>query len=140
MNTWIVGHAPIGHHVSLPRYFIDSESDKKAPEAQKDAKAQKDPKALLTATEGEKLSKSAFASERRRLARERDAAAKASGQAPVKLGSKTFFMKGRIMAGQANLDGNAFGLSEFRWLTKQEIEKLFEPKYYSSVKDMLADR
>ncbi|KAN0095855.1 39S mitochondrial ribosomal protein L46 domain containing protein [Hyaloscypha variabilis] len=55
-------------------------------------------------------------------------------------GVRTFFMKGRIMAGQANLKGNLFGLSEFKWLTKQEVKKHVADKYWSYVKNMMADR
>lgn len=44
------------------------------------------------------------------------------------------------MAGQANLEGNQFGLEDFRWLTKEEIKKHVGEKYYSDVKNMLSDR
>jgi large subunit ribosomal protein L46 len=56
------------------------------------------------------------------------------------IGEKTFFMKARIMAGQANLKDNLFGLTDFKWLTKQEMQKHVSPKYFSSIKNMLADR
>ena len=56
------------------------------------------------------------------------------------VGEKVFFMKARIMAGQADLASNVFGDSEFKWLSKGEIEKLVTPKYWSSVKNMLAER
>lgn len=49
-------------------------------------------------------------------------------------------MKGRIMAGQANLAQNIYGLGDFKWLTREEIEKLVSPKYFSYVKGMLSDR
>jgi large subunit ribosomal protein L46 len=55
-------------------------------------------------------------------------------------GVKTFFMRARIMAGQANLKDNLFGLSEFKWLTKQEIEKHVAQKYFSAIRNMLHDR
>jgi large subunit ribosomal protein L46 len=84
MNTWIVGHAPIGHHVLKPRYGANAAIEKS--------------------------------------------------------GEKTFFMKGRIMAGQAQLAGNLFGLEDFRWLTREELQSLCGPKYFSSVRNMLADR
>lgn len=88
MNTWIVGHVPIGHHILKPRYSYDSSS--------------------ISSLE--------------------------------KQGEKTFFMKGRIMAGQANLKGNLFGLEDFKWLTKEEVQKHVADKYFSYVKNMLADR
>jgi large subunit ribosomal protein L46 len=84
MNTWIVGHAPIGHYVKQPRFKSDESLE----------------------LEGE----------------------------------KTFFMKGRIMAGQADLKGNLFGLEDFKWLTKEEVKRYVSPKYYSSVKNMMSDR
>ncbi|KAH6664889.1 putative 54S ribosomal protein L17, mitochondrial [Halenospora varia] len=84
MNTWIVGHVPIGHHIQKPHYNPDS--------------------SLL------------------------------------RQGSKTFFMKGRIMAGQADLTANQFGLTDFNWLTREEIEEEFHPKLYKSVHNMLAER
>ncbi|KAI9047877.1 hypothetical protein LZ554_007679 [Drepanopeziza brunnea f. sp. 'monogermtubi'] len=58
----------------------------------------------------------------------------------VKPGEKQFFLKGRIMAGQADITGNAFGVRNFKWLTKEEVGKHVKPRYFASVKDMLADR
>lgn len=84
MNTWIVGHAPIGHHTKKPRY-----------------------------------------------------AAESSLETP---GEKTFFMKARIMAGQADIKDNMFGLEDFKWLTWEEVEKHVASRYFSFVKNMLADR
>lgn len=84
MNTWIVGHVPIGHYISKP---------------------------LL---EGETTM--------------------------TKQGEKTFFMKGRIMAGQANLKDNAFGITDWKWLTKEELQGHVSQKYFSHIKNMLAAR
>ncbi len=84
MNTWIVGHVPIGHHIMKPRYTSESTLEKP--------------------------------------------------------GEKTFFMKGRIMAGQADLKENLFGLEDFKWLTKEEVQKHVADKYFSYVKNMMADR
>ncbi len=58
----------------------------------------------------------------------------------VELGEKVFFMKSRIMGGQTNIAENKFGLEEFRWLTKEEIQKLVTRKYWSMTQDMLAER
>jgi large subunit ribosomal protein L46 len=55
-------------------------------------------------------------------------------------GQKTFFLKARIMAGQANLKGNAFGLKDFKWLCKEEVQKVVSPGYWSKVKNMLTER
>jgi large subunit ribosomal protein L46 len=84
MNTWIVGHVPVGHHIAKPRYLPDSTLEKP--------------------------------------------------------GEKTFFMKARILAGQADLKDNLFGLSEFKWLTKEEVAKHVASRYFSWVKNMMADR
>ncbi|KAI9678938.1 MAG: 54S ribosomal protein L17 mitochondrial [Trizodia sp. TS-e1964] len=56
------------------------------------------------------------------------------------LGEKTFFIKARIMAGQADLAENALGLQEFKWLSKEEIEQVVTPRYFKAVRSMLADR
>ena len=55
-------------------------------------------------------------------------------------GFKTFFMKVRIMAGQVNLKENQFGLNDFKWLAKEEVQKEVEEPYWKSVKNMLAER
>jgi large subunit ribosomal protein L46 len=53
---------------------------------------------------------------------------------------KTFFMKGRILAGQADLTGNQFGWKDFMWLTKQEMEKRFDRKFFDAIKNTMSDR
>ncbi|KAL9005387.1 MAG: hypothetical protein Q9188_001829 [Gyalolechia gomerana] len=55
-------------------------------------------------------------------------------------GEKYFFMKGRIMAGQANLKDNAQGLTDFQWLAKDELEKVLLPRDWSATKNILAER
>lgn len=57
-----------------------------------------------------------------------------------KKGRKTFFLKGRIMAGQADLKGNPFGYTDFKWLTREELEKELSPEYFRGVRNMMADR
>ncbi|KAF4465523.1 MRPL17-mitochondrial ribosomal large subunit [Fusarium albosuccineum] len=57
-----------------------------------------------------------------------------------KKGQKTFFIKGRIMAGQADLKDNPFGYTDFKWLTREELEKEFSPEYFKGVRNMMADR
>ncbi|KAF2714686.1 hypothetical protein K504DRAFT_395271 [Pleomassaria siparia CBS 279.74] len=59
---------------------------------------------------------------------------------PNELGYKTFFMKARIMAGQADLKENKLGLEDFKWLTREEIEKAVTFDYWRSVRNMLGDR
>jgi len=56
------------------------------------------------------------------------------------LGEKVFFMKARIMAGQANLQQNAFGLKDFKWLVREEVEQQVSRSYWNSIKNMLPSR
>lgn len=53
---------------------------------------------------------------------------------------KTFFMKARIFAGQADVKDNIHGLEEFKWLSKEEIEKHVTPEYWTSIKNMLVEQ
>ncbi|KAJ5785391.1 uncharacterized protein N7503_010603 [Penicillium pulvis] len=55
-------------------------------------------------------------------------------------GEKTFFLKSRIMAGQADLSNSLQKLQDFKWVSKDEISQFVTQKYYSSIKNMLADR
>lgn len=55
-------------------------------------------------------------------------------------GEKTFFMKARIMAGQADLTENKLGFSEFKWLAKEEIQRVVSTHYFTKIKNMLAER
>lgn len=86
MNTWIIGHTPVGFH-------LNKFGPTKAP----------DEKALLE-------------------------------------GEKTFFMKARIMAGQANLTKSKLGFQDFKWLAKDEIRKEVDPAYWKDVKNMLVEK
>lgn len=56
------------------------------------------------------------------------------------LGEKIFFMKARILAGQANITNNKFGLEEFQWLAKDEIQKIFHPSDWNAIKNVLVER
>ena len=55
-------------------------------------------------------------------------------------GEMVFFMKGRILAGQANLIQNSLGAIDFKWLAKEEIQAMVHPKYWKSIQDMLPER
>ncbi|KAI1247877.1 hypothetical protein MGN70_011770 [Eutypa lata] len=57
-----------------------------------------------------------------------------------KPGEKVFFLKGRIMAGQADLKDNQMGYKDFHWLTREELEEKMEPDYFHSVRNIMADR
>jgi large subunit ribosomal protein L46 len=58
----------------------------------------------------------------------------------TQVGAKTFFMRARMMAGQANLEQNKLGLADFKWLTKEEVAKVVSPHYWANVRNMLPDR
>ena len=49
----------------------------------------------------------------------------------------TFFLKAHILAGQVR--PNDQNVTDFAWLTKQEIEPRVEKDYWASVKDILSD-
>lgn len=53
---------------------------------------------------------------------------------------KTFFMKARIMTGQADLKNNKLNLEDFMWLSKEEIAEYTGKKYFYTVEDMLVTR
>ena len=55
------------------------------------------------------------------------------------LGEKIFFMKARIMAGQPNLADNELGLTDHKWLAKEEIQREVHPGYWRAVKNMLVE-
>lgn len=61
-------------------------------------------------------------------------------EAQQMVGDKTFFLKGRILAGQADLKENLRDVQDFKWLSKEEVREHVQPKYWGSVKNMLADR
>ncbi|KAJ8661211.1 hypothetical protein O0I10_002960 [Lichtheimia ornata] len=52
------------------------------------------------------------------------------------LGVKTFFMKARVYAGQVKPNKD---VSDYAWLTKEELESKLSPEYYNAVKDSLGD-
>ena len=55
-------------------------------------------------------------------------------------GEKVFFMKARILAGQANLRDNRFGFEDFQWLAKEEIQKTFDPRNWNAIRSILSER
>ena len=55
-------------------------------------------------------------------------------------GEKVFFLKARIMAGQADMSANEYEDTEFQWLVKEEVKSVVTPGYWSSVRNMLTER
>ncbi|KAK3333213.1 39S mitochondrial ribosomal protein L46-domain-containing protein [Cercophora scortea] len=70
----------------------------------------------------------------------RDPVVGADGKEAPRSGEKVFFLKGRIMAGQADLKGNRHGLTDFKWLTQDELRTELPADYFRSVRNMFADR
>ncbi|KAK4137131.1 hypothetical protein BT67DRAFT_438390 [Trichocladium antarcticum] len=62
------------------------------------------------------------------------------GASVVQRGEKIFFIKGRILAGQADLAGNKHGFTDFQWLTQEELEAVLPEKYFRSVRGMMDPR
>lgn len=62
--------------------------------------------------------------------------AEGEAQTLKKRGEKIFFLKGRIMAGQADLSRNKHGYTDFKWLTSEELKEAFHPRFYKSVRNM----
>ena len=56
-------------------------------------------------------------------------------------GEKTYFLRGHVLAGNAELAKDKKEVEEFQWLTKEEIEKLMgegkELGYWKGVEDLL---
>ena len=58
-----------------------------------------------------------------------------------KIGTKHFFIKGRVLAGQAEvIPKNFSGVDDYRWLCKEEIRDTVGNGYWSSVKNMLTEQ
>ncbi|EXJ92934.1 hypothetical protein A1O3_01490 [Capronia epimyces CBS 606.96] len=111
MNTFFVGNHPVGHYVA--RFA----SPKPGP---------------IPPTPTQKSIESESTLRKQEMAQ-------APEQHPTLVdGEKTFFMKARILAGQADLQANqAKDIEDFRWLSKDEIEKAVHPDYWVKVKNML---
>jgi large subunit ribosomal protein L46 len=58
----------------------------------------------------------------------------------TEVGEKTFFIKTRIFAGQADVAQQAAAWEDFAWLSKDEIEKIVHPRYWARVKNMLSSQ
>lgn len=59
------------------------------------------------------------------------------GRSLKRRGGNVFFLKGRIMAGQADLTDNGFDFVDFKWLTKDELKEQLQPALYQSVETAL---
>ncbi|EME85234.1 uncharacterized protein MYCFIDRAFT_203293 [Pseudocercospora fijiensis CIRAD86] len=55
-------------------------------------------------------------------------------------GEKVFFMKARIMAGQADVASSELGVKDFAWLTKEEISEKVHKPYFKAISNMLPQR
>lgn len=57
-----------------------------------------------------------------------------------KRGEKIFFMKARIMAGRANLEGNKFGWVDYRWASREEVQDAVTARDWAVVRGVLPER
>jgi large subunit ribosomal protein L46 len=55
-------------------------------------------------------------------------------------GEKTFFIKTRIFAGQADIAQENARWEDFAWLSKEEIQQKVHDRYWSRIKNMLAEQ
>lgn len=55
-------------------------------------------------------------------------------------GEKTFFIKTRIFAGQADVAQENAAWEDFAWLSKEEIRQRVHERYWSRIKNMLAEQ
>jgi large subunit ribosomal protein L46 len=119
MNTFFVGNHPVGHYV---HQFSKPQTPEPAASIQ--PKAQ-DPKASTetSQTPSKTTSKQGLA---------------AAQDATLVDGEKIFFMKARILAGQADLSiAQNKTIEDFKWVSKEELETLVAPEYWLRVKNML---
>jgi large subunit ribosomal protein L46 len=117
MNTFFVGNHPVGHYIqsfSSPQPSQTSPSPSPSPKATTTDTSKSNPSTPL----------------------KQDLAAQENS--PVVDGAKTFFMKARILAGQVDLgitENN--DVADFKWVSKDEIEKLVGEEYWVRVRNML---
>lgn len=120
MNTFFVGNHPVGHYV----HDFPSPQTPEPP-----ASVQPTPQDLKKATTEAPKAKS-------KTPRKQDVAV--TNDTGLVDGEKTFFMKARILAGQADLSiAQNKNIEDFRWVSKEEVEKLVAPEYWLRVKNML---
>ena len=120
MNTWVVGNAPVGHHQLL---YSQPISDDSTP-APNITSSKVDTNPSISDITTDSSSKSS----------------KASKPRVTLIGEKTFLMKARIMAGQADIKANKLDLDDHKWLSKEEVQKLVDPQYWKAVRHALIER
>ena len=76
----------------------------------------------------------------RNFPQNKEATSDSTSQSFSTLGEKTFFIKSRILAGKADIPSSSGDILDYQWLSKDEIEKVVTPNYWSQVKHMLAER
>lgn len=55
-------------------------------------------------------------------------------------GKDVFYLRARIMAGQADLTGNEYGAQAFKWLTREELQTHLHPHTFASVQNTLPEQ
>ena len=130
MNTWVIGNWPVRHQVLT------------YPQPRPDPSLYTKPRKVPSLTPYAKEQPTSSSTQDTTSSITRKVATLQSDKAPAAtlLGEKTFFMKARIMAGQADLKDNKFGLVDFKWLAKEEIRGVLDPREWNAVKNCLYER
>lgn len=119
MNTFFVGNHPVGHYV---HQFPSPQTPEPAASIQPKSHDQK-ATAEASKPTPDTASKQAIA---------------AANDTTLVDGEKIFFMKARILAGQADLSiAQNKTIEDFKWVSKEELETLVTPEYWLRVKNML---
>lgn len=120
MNTFFVGNHPVGH-------YVHKFSSPKTPEP---------PASVEPKPQGPKEKMTEASKATTKTPRKQDLAA--ANDTTLVDGEKIFFMKARILAGQADLSlAQNKNIEDFKWVSKEEVEKLVAPEYWLRVKNML---
>ena len=119
MNTWIVGNAPVVHH---KLHYNQPIMDPPSP------------------TRNTITSKTDTASSPSSAHNAPSKTSKASKPQTTIIGEKTFLMKARIMAGQADIKANKLDLEDYKWLSKEEVQTQVDRQYWKDVRHALVER
>ena len=125
MNTWVIGNWPVGHQIlnypqPRPDPLAYSKPRKVLSDAPPNTSSSNDTTSPITSpptipTEDKPPTATLF-------------------------GEKTFYMKARIMAGQANLTDSKLGLVDYKWLAKEEVQRVLDAREWNAVRGCLYER
>lgn len=55
-------------------------------------------------------------------------------------GLNVFYLRAKIMAGQADLTNNEYSADAFKWLTREEVQEHVHPNTFESVEKTMPER